>query len=225
MKRLILNIAAALACGLAITGTIRAQEVEQDSIAESRTSRVATLSQRQAEALFDKMSGQRDIAFAFPADGCYARAHLMAERIQRLGVQPGKVWSFARPGAKLYVRTTNHPRGYVTWKYHVAPTVKVRRDDGDALEMVIDPAMFNGPVTVKQWRNAQKKTADSKAPYITRTRLGEPPTLLNGSKARGTGYWDGPDPREGTDAHARFVMRKYKPWEGQAPPKGLISPP
>ncbi|MCX7113399.1 MAG: protein-glutamine glutaminase family protein [Proteobacteria bacterium] len=44
-----------------------------------------------ATILFNNMALQNDIAFKYPAEGCYARAHLMVQRLQDLGASPSKV--------------------------------------------------------------------------------------------------------------------------------------
>jgi uncharacterized Zn-binding protein involved in type VI secretion len=154
-----------------------------------------------AAALFAIMAAQPDIAFAYPADGCYARAHLMAQRMQQLGVTPGKVWSFASgQDDPLWVNTPHDPSGSVEWGYHVAPTVPVRGSDGVVRDMVMDPSLFDHPVSIDQWRDAQHDHPD-----IEQTALGQPPPGSPGS-----GYWPADDPAEGADENAHDTMRDYK---------------
>ncbi len=154
-----------------------------------------------AAILFAIMAGQGDIAFKYPADGCYARAHLMVQRMEKLGATPGKVWSFASgPGDPLWVSTTHDPAGTVEWGYHVAPTVPVRDPDGVVRDKVIDPSLFDHPVPIDEWRDAQHDT-----PVIDQTLPGNPPAGHTGS-----GYWPGPDPAEGADENAHDTMRDYK---------------
>jgi hypothetical protein len=169
--------------GLTAPGTWRAEEVptEAGSLASE------AISLEQAKTVFRHMASQKDITFRFPADGCYARAHVMVRRMQKLGYRPRKVWSFAN-GEKLYARTRNHPAGYVEWVYHVAPTLRVRLNNGKVVDAVIDPSMFNRPVTIANWAQAQKRTVNSPNPIIRRTRIGEAPVLANGTRAKGHGY-------------------------------------
>jgi hypothetical protein len=176
----------------------------------------------EARKLFDLMAAQPDISFRFPTDGCYARAHLMIRRMQALGYRPGKAWTFARSKRNpLVCRTRNHPRGYVTWRYHVAPTIRVRVD-GKVSTMVIDPSMFNGPIKVRQWARAQRRYRNSRTPYFCKTRLGQPPRKPNGRRTAGSGYWPSADPRRGKDYHAERVMKLFKPYEGRIPPKSVM---
>jgi hypothetical protein len=177
----------------------------------------------QAKWLFHLMATQTDISFRFPKDGCYARAHLMVKRMQRMGYQPGKVWSFARMGESLCCKTRNDPKGFVQWGYHVAPMIRTRLANGILYDLVIDPSMFRGLVTIKAWATAQKTTR-GRLPYICKTRIGQAPTGPDGKKA-GTGYWPGPDPKRGVDYHAGSVMKYFKHYEGRTAPKWVLDLP
>jgi hypothetical protein len=177
-----------------------------------------TVTWTQANQAYRLMAAQADIAFRYPADGCYARAHLMIRRLQRRGLYPHRVWTFAN-GESLYVRTPSHPKGYVQWRYHVAPILRVRLKDNKQRWYVIDPSMFKAPVTIATWKKAQKRPGGHYDPYVTLTRLGQAPVDATKKRLPGTGYWPGPDPKEGPDAHAVKMMRRYKPYEGKMPPR------
>jgi hypothetical protein len=173
----------------------------------------ATVTLQQAAQVFRWLASQRDIAFRYPSDGCYARAHLMVRRMQQRGYKPHKVWAFQN-GTPLHVSTANHPAGYVEWRYHLAPILRVRFDGGQQGWYVIDPALFRAPATIAQWRDALKKPGSRYTPYITLTRIGQAPKDPHGMKLPGSGYWPGVDPREGLDVHAVKTMQRYKPLEG-----------
>src|SRR5262249_42607126 len=77
------------------------------------------------------------------------------------GVKCSKVWNYAHDffeeGANgLKADTPNVPEGYVEWRYHVAPTVKVNSGDGRPKDMVMDPSLFDKPVTVDEWKKSMK---------------------------------------------------------------------
>jgi hypothetical protein len=182
-----------------------------------------TVTPEQARQAFRWASGQTSIAFRFPTDGCYARAHLMVRGLKQRGLKPWKVWSFANGGESLYARTSNHPKGHVEWRYHVAPILRVRLAGNKQRWYVIDPSLFKGPVTITTWKNSQKKPGARYNPYVTITRLGVAPTDATKKKLPGTGYWPGPDPKEGTDRHAVKMMRRYKPFEGRLPPANRVT--
>jgi hypothetical protein len=169
---------------------------------------VPVLTPAQARAAFERMAGQEDIAYTYPQDGCYSRAHLMCQRLRRLGYQPGKVWAFAH-GQNLHARTINDPRGFIEWNWHVAPTLQVRTRGG-VRAMVIDPSLCTRPVSVEEWRDLMKKSPTSPAPFICETRLGEPPLTPRGVRSPGSGYWHGADPAGGLDEHAHATMRRYQ---------------
>src|SRR5262245_33948550 len=179
-----------------------------------------TVTYAQVQQVFRWMAGQGDIAFRYPTDGCYARAHLMVKRMQQKGYRPAKVWSFAN-GESLYARTKAHPRGYVTWGYHVAPVLRVQLSDGKQRWYVIDPSLFHGPGTISQWKGRQRRPGPRYSPYVTLTRIGQAPKAAHGKRVAGSGYWPGPDPKEGLDAHAVKMMRQYKPYQGKWPPRHL----
>jgi hypothetical protein len=148
----------------------------------------------------------------------------MIRRLQRRGLRPAKVWSFEN-GEPLFVRTAHHPRGYVTWRYHVAPALRVRLASGKQFWVVLDPALFKGPATVLRWREAQRRPGSHNEPYVTLSRPGQAPVDQHGHRLPGTGYWPGMDPHEGLDAHALKVMRLYKPYQDRLPPRTLTDLP
>ncbi|HZU35360.1 MAG TPA: protein-glutamine glutaminase family protein [Gemmataceae bacterium] len=162
----------------------------------------AAIDPDQAAALFAEFGAAEELALGFPADGCYARTHLMVQRLLQRGLTPWKAWAFAASAADLlWTEAPDHPDGRVHWGYHVAPVLLVREPDGVIQEMVFDPLLFDRPVLVEEWRSALHDT-----PTLVRTAPGEPPLPPRG----GTGYWPGPDPLEGPDAHARETLEEYR---------------
>ena len=156
----------------------------------------------QAAAIFAELAAAGDLALRFPADGCYARTHLMVLRLLEQGLLPLKLWAFAAsPTDLLWTETLDHPDGRVRWGYHVAPVLVVHGTDGDTSEMVFDPILFDRPAAVEEWRRALHDT-----PTLVRTAPGEPPLPESG----GSGNWPGPDPLEGPDVHAREALEEYE---------------
>jgi hypothetical protein len=130
----------------------------------------------QAHQWFDHFRNDTAIPFNYPVDCCYTRARQMANEMAACGVPVGKVWNYAGPGQVLRVPTTNVPpnpdgsEGAVTWGYHVAPVVPVQQPDGSVQNMVIDPSMESGPVTIDKWKADQNdpgstSAVTSKDPY------------------------------------------------------------
>jgi hypothetical protein len=162
----------------------------------------AVITLERAVALFTELAARKDIAFRFLRDGCYARAHLMAFHLKRSGVEPRKVWTFASNFMHdpLWVNVPGESGGRIVWKYHVALVISARLPDGEVRDLVLDPSIFDHPVTVDEWSQAQHDT-----PEVRYTAPGEPPFPERG----GSGYWPAPDPLEGPDEHARSIMIDY----------------
>lgn len=93
------------------------------------------------------------IPFLYPTDYCWSRAHAMARiLVQEFGITPAKAWTRGR----LRAATRNDHDCYVRWGWHVAPLVHVAASGGgDAEAMVLDPSMFDEPVTLDVWVQAQ----------------------------------------------------------------------
>ncbi|MBS0470063.1 MAG: hypothetical protein JSR60_03245 [Proteobacteria bacterium] len=90
------------------------------------------------------------IPFLYPDDGCWVRAHEMCRRIVAAGVEPAKIWL----SGGLNVTTPNNPNCKLFWYYHVAPTVQVASSSGSEKLYVLDPSMFDEPVTDQVWMAA-----------------------------------------------------------------------
>ena len=92
------------------------------------------------------------IPFLYPDDGCWARAHEMCRLMINMGLSPKKVWI----DGSLYASTKNTPHCYVSWNWHVAPTLCVRTSWWLRTErMVMDPALFTTPVSKAAWKGGQ----------------------------------------------------------------------
>lgn len=108
----------------------------------------STISLERATELFNKARAMKDIAWDYKQEGCYARAHLMARRFEAEGVRVDKVWI----KGDLFVPETNF-----SWNFHVAPIVYVKDKNGVPQKMVIDPSLFDKPVTVEEWDHKMTK--------------------------------------------------------------------
>ncbi|HON35947.1 MAG TPA: protein-glutamine glutaminase family protein [Methanothrix sp.] len=117
---------------------------------------LATITPQKAQELFDLVKSKTCcpasaaspcIPFLYPDDGCWGRAHEMYRLMIAMGVSPDKVWIYG----SLKTPTTNNPNCIVYWGWHVAPIVQV---SGSGIQ-VIDPSLFNGPVTEAAWKGVQ----------------------------------------------------------------------
>jgi hypothetical protein len=106
-----------------------------------------------AIAIFDNMADRNDIAFGYADDGCFARAHLMCLIINAMGLTPKKAWAFEDSDPL----TVKQPNGTETkWWYHVAAVLPVKMPDGAVQDMVFDPGLFDGPVSLQEWGNIMR---------------------------------------------------------------------
>jgi hypothetical protein len=95
---------------------------------------------------FDEQQRARRIPWLYPDDGCYARSALSQIRLSARGQKTFKqIFVFGN----LSLKTPNHPRGLVTWWYHVAPLIKTRQG-----VFVLDPAVEpRKPLVLEEWLN------------------------------------------------------------------------
>ena len=202
-----------------------------DSIAQGSARDACNKSE--ATKIYNDMKDESDIAFNFPKDGCYARAHLMTLRIlEKYGVATGKVWAIVASGLNLLEVNTNGPYGQVNWRYHVAPTITISNSDGTSSTMVIDPSIEDGPVSIEQWTstmgvdeegyaaNGNSSESDDPDPLywvsVQTTDIGVAPRIPDVSTSSltkesfpGSGYWPGDDPEWGIDFDAANTMKFY----------------
>ena len=119
------------------------------------------LSMTRAQQVFDAMKATSCnpltvpppcIPFLYPDDGCWGRASEMCRLMINMGLSPAKVWI----QGSLHVSTKNNPNCQVFWGWHVAPTLCVRGPTiFQSQQMVIDPSLFNTPVSQAAWKGVQ----------------------------------------------------------------------
>ncbi len=108
---------------------------------------VSVLEENQIQQLFKELSQDPQYSFKSPEEGCWARAQIMAQELEKKGLRVGKMFV----EADLNVDTKEALNGKnVHWSYHVAPVVAVNGKNG--IEMrVLDPSLFTEPVSNKVW--------------------------------------------------------------------------
>ncbi|MGX7828845.1 protein-glutamine glutaminase family protein [Actinokineospora sp. 24-640] len=136
------------------------------------------------------------VPFDYPRDGCYIRAHLMAMALQRLGASPRKVFVARKtPPLSPLVGPGRTPVEDVNWSYHVAPVVLVR--DGDVVEeMVFDPSLDAGVLTVDEW-TARTGVPPATVVLAKSGTVSEVSEFLRADKARNPRLWKGNHPVKG----------------------------
>lgn len=105
---------------------------------------VSSISQEYMNELFDSLKLNKSIPFRYIDDGCFARAHKMAMLLEDQGIITVKTFLIG----DLRMISEDHPKGFVDWWYHVAPSVFVK--DVGALVM-FDPSAADHPISKKDW--------------------------------------------------------------------------
>jgi hypothetical protein len=193
---------------------------------------ISVVNYQKALQVFKAVAARADIAFRYPTDGCYARAHLMGVQMQVMGLKPGKAWAFddeaGKPGSKTPARlialTDAHPKGFVSWWYHVAPALKVRKSDGTVVTAVIDPSLHDKPVSLATWKKRMMHPKVGFTPRMDVTVWGLAPYDASGKRMPGKGYSPGGEPADPTKA-AKDTMAMYKPHQGTdwTPPRRVVA--
>lgn len=133
------------------------------------------------------------IPFQYVIDGCYARAHKMRYIIENVfHYCTQKVFSFANSGGKtLAVKASKWGGCCVKWWYHVAPILRVNIN-GVLYYYVIDPGMFNAPVPLATWLQAQATTACAANAAVTTYSI-QPSTAYTPLNYAGTQFSTDPN--------------------------------
>ncbi len=118
---------------------------------------ISLISKDFADEIFNYLK-DLNLPFRYPEDGCYARAQIMVQELEEMGLEAGKTFI----EGNLIVITENSPKGFVQWRYHVAPVLIVS-ENGKNIPYVFDPSIFDRPVPAEEWYNIQ---TSSRGTYI-----------------------------------------------------------
>jgi hypothetical protein len=103
-----------------------------------------------------------------PEDGCGLRAYHWSAQLLRWGAMPRQVFATHGRDKPLalstpYARDARHDaERTMYWRYHTAPVVQVRTDDGRVVPMVLDPAFGRGPLLIDDWAGAMVVPRESR---------------------------------------------------------------
>ncbi len=109
---------------------------------------LSIISAKMADSLFEMFKQDKTLAHNYLKKGCQAKAHkmsLFAEEVYQIHFGKVYVEGF------LQVKTQSPIEPLVIWGWHVAPVVFVRINGQDQLR-VFDPALFEKPVSVEEWK-------------------------------------------------------------------------
>jgi hypothetical protein len=108
------------------------------------------VSEQRARELFSLLAKAPDIPHRFVDEGCHFRAHVEARRLEELGVYSEKAF-LVPDGADLRIKSPHSPIGFTLAIFHTAPVIFVRTDEGKLERRIIDPSLFDEPVSVEKW--------------------------------------------------------------------------
>jgi Glutaminase len=151
------------------------------------------------------------ISFQYCEDGCYARAHKMCYIINnKYNYATHKVFSFANVSPhSLSVKAEKWGGCCINWWYHVAPLVTVNTPTGPKA-YVFDPAMFDQPVLLSVWLNAQKNPACSGNAAVDMINI-QPTTAYSPATYSGTSFDTDPDFSSTDTTMVHYSMLKSCP--------------
>jgi hypothetical protein len=106
------------------------------------TGKIITLPE--AQQFLDEILLMEDLPYNYTSNGCFTRAHIIANYLHKKGAQTGKVWL---KGNLI------DPYSKTEWTYHVAATLQVKIRDS-SVSYVIDPSPINKKLlTINEWKN------------------------------------------------------------------------
>jgi len=104
------------------------------------------ISMGKAIELFDDMSSIFKNIFKYVEDACHLRAHLISGYLFDKGIISDKAWVMGTEEAPIRFKLGRRCK---SWEFHVASAVKVETfNDDNPIAVIMDPAMFDGPVTI-----------------------------------------------------------------------------
>lgn len=123
---------------------------------------LTVLSSDEAMNLFQTLKNDEENSFDSPIDACFARAHRMAQVMDERDIISGKAFV----EGDIYVDTKF---GELGWTYHAASLVMVK-NKGVLTPTVMDPTLFDKPVSYEEWKKILTKNSKSKlkSEYFTK---------------------------------------------------------
>lgn len=125
-----------------------------DSPHNRKTIKLSVLSPARAQEVFNLLRDDEDNSFNYTIEGCFARAHRMAQLMDEMGIISGK----AIVDGKFYMVSKYGEYG---WSFHMASVVLVPDKNNKLIPTVFDPALFNHPVSFEEWKKRLMKDPKS----------------------------------------------------------------
>lgn len=128
--------------------TINAKTIEMLSPYTGESYEVSILSEEELNEFFQFVSTRSYIPFHIKYDGCFGRAYRMIVVGNRKNIELGKlvIDVINKDEEVIEVLSPDH-QWKLRWYYHVAPFVFLEKDNGDLEMRILDPSLFNRPVS------------------------------------------------------------------------------
>lgn len=121
---------------------------------------VSILSEEQAKKLFKAFEDVDYMLYKYMDDGCYIRAHEFALIAERFGIKMNKSFLLPEEGSLLFpdeafkANEKAFMSGFQGWKYHVAASVYVQKEDGSVEPYVFDVGTQKKEMNYEQWKSS-----------------------------------------------------------------------
>ncbi len=100
--------------------------------------------------LFDEIADIPNMPHGYLDTGCYERSVIITDLLAEAGYTPKRVW-LERDNVPEMLEFESPDNRKIKWSFHVAPLLEVKAENGQMRNMVLDPSMFNGPVSLGEW--------------------------------------------------------------------------
>jgi hypothetical protein len=200
-------------CTLAFAVNVALGELENGYVKSDSDPQVLTISvisSSQANDLFRKFTGNPDIPFKYPIDGCYARATAMAQMAEADKITMGKVYA----EGFLQAKTDSVAYPIARWGWHVAPVAYVKKVDGKIDLMVFDPSLFNKPVGIDEWKSKMLDKSDGAESKINALYYGARYQYYRRRKEGYKSEWDRQDLDDTKDKMSQYLPLQDIPSRG-----------
>lgn len=126
---------------------VRLQHQQDVSQLSGRIPTTAELAQE-----FGQLAADKSIPFEYIADGCYARAHLMCDKLHQDEINSAKMFVMLENPYSPGHLTADNKYMHAEWWYHVAPMVFAKDEATGKVEPYIcDPSMADHPLKPQEW--------------------------------------------------------------------------
>ena len=105
-----------------------------------------------AIALFEELADIPEIPYGYLRTGCNERSIVMSDLLLQAGYRPDRIWADNRIEGEMMIYQSEDGE-MAAWGFHVAVVLNVGTGVDETTPLVFDPAIFDGPVTVDEWRD------------------------------------------------------------------------